>query len=134
MSIGGSTTDRIARSQPERDVLKVMHQVLSGTIQQSEAARLLRLNVRHVRRNQRRLEVEGDQAVVHRAEWNASSRQPRTAGSRNCVWPRSQAGSKPTLCSIADWRRSSTAALRRPQRGRSMRTVAWVRVTTWPRF
>jgi hypothetical protein len=65
VSIDGSTTDRIAMSQPERDVLKVMHQVLAGTLRQTEAARLLHLSVRQVRRLQRRLEVEGDQAVVH---------------------------------------------------------------------
>ena len=43
MSIDGSTTGRISMSQPEHDVLKVMHQVLAGTLTQVEAARLLRL-------------------------------------------------------------------------------------------
>jgi transposase len=73
VSIDGSTTDRIAMSQPERDVLKVMHQVLAGILRQSEAARLLRLSVRQVRRIQRRLEKEGDQAVVHRLRGQPSN-------------------------------------------------------------
>jgi transposase len=73
LSIEGSTTDRIAMSQPERDVLKVMHQVLAGTLRQIEAARLLRRSVRQIRRLQRRLEAEGDQAVVHRLRGQPSN-------------------------------------------------------------
>jgi transposase len=73
MSIDGSTTDRISMSQSERDVLKIMHQVLAGTLRQSEAARLLRLSVRQVRRIQRRLEAEGDQAVIHRLRGQPSN-------------------------------------------------------------
>jgi hypothetical protein len=65
MSIDGSTPDRIAMTQQERDVLKILHLVLAGTLTQVEAARLLRLSSRHVRRLQRRLAEEGDQAVIH---------------------------------------------------------------------
>ncbi|HEY7327578.1 MAG TPA: helix-turn-helix domain-containing protein [Gemmataceae bacterium] len=60
-------------SQPERDVLKVMHQVLAGNLRQSEVARLLRLSVRRVRRIQRRTAVQGDQAVVHRLRGQPSN-------------------------------------------------------------
>jgi hypothetical protein len=73
MSIGGSTTGRISMSQPERDVLKVMHQLLAGTLTQVEAARLLRLSTRQVRRIRRRLEAEGDPAVVHRLRGQPSN-------------------------------------------------------------
>src|SRR4051794_30391852 len=57
--------DRFAMSQKERDALRVMRSVLEGQRTQAEAARLLRRSVRQVRRLQRRLEAEGDRAVVH---------------------------------------------------------------------
>lgn len=65
--------DRIAMSQRERDVLKVMEGVLRGDRSQVEAARLLRLSVRQVRRIQRRLEAEGDEGVVHRHRGRVSN-------------------------------------------------------------
>jgi len=65
MSIDGSTPDRIPMSQPERDVLQILHLIRAGVLTQVEAARLLRLSTRQVRRLQRRLDHEGDQAVVH---------------------------------------------------------------------
>lgn len=58
-------TDRIPMSQKERDVLKIVHGVLHGERTQAQAARLLRLSTRQVRRIQRRLEAHGDQAIVH---------------------------------------------------------------------
>jgi hypothetical protein len=57
--------DRIAMSQHERDVLKVVQSVVDGTRRQVEAARLLKLSIRQVRRLQRKLEVQGDGALVH---------------------------------------------------------------------
>jgi len=57
--------DRISMSQAERDRLKVMAAVLKGQRTQAEAARLLKRSVRQVRRIQRRLEAEGDKAVIH---------------------------------------------------------------------
>ena len=65
MSIGVQPTDRIAMSQKERDVLKVLHSVQSGKRGQADAARLLGLGVRQVRSIQRKLEAEGDAAIVH---------------------------------------------------------------------
>ena len=65
MSIDVPTEDRIAMSQKERDVLKILHGVLTGGRTQSEAARLLGFSTRHVRRLQRRLEAQGDGALVH---------------------------------------------------------------------
>ena len=50
MSIDVLTPDRIAMSQRERDVLKIMHDVLKGERTQAEAAELLGVNVRTVKR------------------------------------------------------------------------------------
>jgi hypothetical protein len=65
MPIDVLTPDRIPMSQKERDVLKVLHGVLHGERTQAQAARLLGLSARHVRRLQRRLQAGGDQALVH---------------------------------------------------------------------
>src|SRR5580692_7392897 len=65
MSTDVPTPDRIPMSQKERDVLKIMHGVLSGERTQAEAARLLGLSTRQVRRLQRKLERDGDAALVH---------------------------------------------------------------------
>src|SRR5215469_11829805 len=65
MPIDVFSADRIAMSQKERDVLKILHGVLQGERSQADAAHLLGFTTRHVRRLQRRLEAEGDQALVH---------------------------------------------------------------------
>ncbi len=65
----------VVMSQDERDVLKVMSPVLSGKRSQAEAAELLDLEVRQVRRIQRRLEEEGDGGVVHRLRGRPSNHQ-----------------------------------------------------------
>jgi hypothetical protein len=69
-------TDRIPMSQKERDVLKIMHGVVSGERTQAEAARLLDLSTRQVRRLQRKLEARGDGALVHGLRGRPSNRQP----------------------------------------------------------
>ena len=65
MTIDVPGKDRIEMSQRERDVLKVVQGVLDGKRSQSEAARVLDLSTRHVRRLQQRLEAEGDGVLVH---------------------------------------------------------------------
>ena len=65
--------DRIAMSQRERDRLKWMAPVLAGQRTQPEAARLLGLSVRQVRRLQRRLEQVGDGGIVHRLRGQPSN-------------------------------------------------------------
>jgi len=67
--------DRIEMGQRDRDVLKVMSPVLKGERTQAEAARLLGLSERQVRRLQRRLESEGDAGVVHRLRGKPSNRR-----------------------------------------------------------
>ena len=58
--------ERIEMSRPERDRLKVLHGVCQGERSQKEAARLLRLTTRQVRRLVRRLQEQGDQGLIHR--------------------------------------------------------------------
>jgi helix-turn-helix protein len=65
MTTASNEGDRIAMSQRERDRLRVLHSVLEGKHTQGEAARLLRLTARHVRRLLLRLEQGGDAALVH---------------------------------------------------------------------
>jgi hypothetical protein len=67
--------DRIEMSQQERDRLKVMAPVMSGERTQREAARLLKLCVRQVRRLQRRLEAGGDAAIIHGLRGRPSNRR-----------------------------------------------------------
>ena len=81
--------DRIEMSQRERDRLKVMALVLKKERRQVEAARLLRLSARQVRRLQRRLEAEGDGGIVHRlrgrpsnARWSPKERRAILAAYR----------------------------------------------------
>jgi Helix-turn-helix domain len=75
MSISVLTADRIPMSQKERDVLKVLHAVQSGKRTQAEASRLLGLSTRQVRRIQRKLEAEGDAALVHGLRGKPSNHQ-----------------------------------------------------------
>jgi hypothetical protein len=65
MSIDVLTPDRIAMSQKERDVLKILSAVLRGERSQAEAARLLDLSTRQVRRLQLKLQAGGDQTIIH---------------------------------------------------------------------
>jgi hypothetical protein len=65
--------DRIAMSQRERDRLKVLSRVSEGRRSQVEAARLLKLSTRQVRRLQRRLAKEGDPGIVHRLRGRSSN-------------------------------------------------------------
>lgn len=67
--------NRISMSQRERDVLKAMAPVLKGERTQVEAARLLKLSARQVRRIVRRLEAEGDGGAVHRLRGRRSNRR-----------------------------------------------------------
>lgn len=66
--------DRLAMSQRERDVLKVLHSVRDGKRSQAEAARLLDMSDRHVRRLLERVEEQGDGALVHGLRGRPSNR------------------------------------------------------------
>jgi hypothetical protein len=71
--------DRIAMSQRERDVLKVVQSVVDGKRSQAEAARLLKLSSRQVRRLQRKLKKQGDAALVHGLRGKPSNHRFDTA-------------------------------------------------------
>jgi hypothetical protein len=75
MSTASNDGDRIAMSQRERDRLRVLRSVLDGQRTQAEAARLLRLTPRHVRRLLRRLQAHGDAALVHGLRGRPSNRR-----------------------------------------------------------
>src|SRR5438105_1241551 len=75
MSIDVPMPDRIPMSQKERDALKVLHAVLQGERTQAEAARLLDLSTRQVRRLQRKLQAGGDAALVHGLRGKPSNRR-----------------------------------------------------------
>jgi Helix-turn-helix domain len=65
MSIASDQRDRIAMRHRERDRLRVLRSVLDGQRTQAEAARLLRLTPRRLRRLLQRLQQGGDAALVH---------------------------------------------------------------------
>ncbi len=67
--------DRIAMSQRDRDVLRVLRSVSDGKRSQAEAARLVNWTARHVRRMLKRLEEEGDEAVIHGLRGRPSNRR-----------------------------------------------------------
>jgi hypothetical protein len=67
------STERIAMSQRERDRLVVIKSVMDAKRTQVEAARHLGLSTRQVRRLQRRIERDGDVAVVHRLRGRPSN-------------------------------------------------------------
>src|SRR5947209_6161907 len=93
--------DRIAMSQHERDVLKVVQSVADGKRSQAEAARLLHRTARHVRRLQRRLEEEGDEALVHGLRGRPSNRRLDEDKRARILeeYRKSYAGFGPTLAS-----------------------------------
>jgi transposase len=78
MSTASDEGDRIPMSQRERDRLRVLHSVLEGQRTQVEAARLLRLTSRHVRRLLQRLQQGGDAALVHQLRGRPSNRRKDT--------------------------------------------------------
>jgi hypothetical protein len=72
-----SQEGRIEMSQSERDVLAVMKPVREGKRTVAEAARLLQLGVRQARRILRRMDQEGDAAVVHGLRGRPSNRRKK---------------------------------------------------------
>ena len=75
MSTDIAAQDRIPMNQRERDILTIMRPVLQGERTQVEAARLLGLSVRQVRRLQRKLHDQGDTALVHGLRGRPSNRR-----------------------------------------------------------
>jgi len=72
-------------SRKERERLKVMAVLSEGRLRQVEAARLLRLSARQVRRLQRRYQRQGDAGLVHRSRGRRSNRKLAEALRRRAV-------------------------------------------------
>lgn len=91
--------DRITMSQRERDRLKIMGPVMSGERTQREAARLLKLTERQVRRLQRRLEACGDAGIVHGLRGRPSNRRhdARLRQQAMAIWREGLAKIGPTM-------------------------------------
>src|SRR6202162_1201986 len=68
-------TERIAMSQPERDRLKVLHEVKQKHLTQEEAAQRLKVTDRHVRRMLIRIGERGDGGIVHQLRGRPSNRK-----------------------------------------------------------
>ena len=75
MKVFSEESDRIEMSRRERDRLKVLYGVVQGERLQKEAARLLRLTTRQVRRLVRRIEDSGDQGLIHRLRGRPSNQR-----------------------------------------------------------
>jgi transposase len=75
MSIADQESEWLEMSQRDRDRLKVLHGVIRKERLQKEAARLLRLSVRQVRRLVRRLKESGDRGLIHRLRGRAGNRR-----------------------------------------------------------
>jgi hypothetical protein len=75
MSIELQVQDRISMSQRERDVLTIMKGVVSGDRTVAEAARLLKMSTRHVRRLKGKLKSKGDVTLVHGLRGKPSNRK-----------------------------------------------------------
>jgi transposase len=75
MSTDQRKDDRTPLTQRERDILKVLAAVQEGTRTQVEAARLLDITPRHIRRLLARIEQGGDAAISHRLRGRPSNRQ-----------------------------------------------------------
>jgi hypothetical protein len=77
--------DRIVMNQRDRDTLTVLRPVLAGQRTQAEAARLLGLTTRQVRRLVARLRAEGDAGLVHRLRGRPSNRRITTTAKDNVI-------------------------------------------------
>jgi len=62
-------------SEKERHRLRVISELKEGRLKQEEAAVLLKVEVRQVRRSLRRFEAEGDRGLVHGLRGRPSNRK-----------------------------------------------------------
>jgi transposase len=94
-------SDLVEMSQRERDRLKVLYGVSRKERSQKEAARLLKLTTRQVRRLVRRLDKQGDQGLVHGLRGQPSNHRLATELRQKVLaeYRRCYAGFGPTLAS-----------------------------------
>ena len=69
-----SGEDRILMSMKELRRAHLIHQVLAGKLRQIQAAKMLELSDRQVRRMMNRVRAEGDRGLVHRSRGRRSNR------------------------------------------------------------
>ena len=67
--------DIITMKQKELKQLHVIHKVLEGSLTQRQAAAVVSLSERQIRRIVKRIEAEGDKGIQHRARGRASNRR-----------------------------------------------------------
>jgi transposase len=67
--------DIIMVRQKELKRLHVIHKLIEGTLSQKEAAELISLSDRQIRRIVRRIEKEGDQGIIHKSRGKESNRR-----------------------------------------------------------
>jgi transposase-like protein len=71
-------------SRKERDRLKVVEQIVQGQLSQSEGARLSGINVRQMRRIERRYRDHGDAGLAHQGRGKPSNRRIDAAVEGRC--------------------------------------------------
>jgi hypothetical protein len=64
--------DIITMKQKELKQLHIIHKVLEKRIKQEEAGQIVGLSVRQIRRKQKRVQIEGDQGIIHRSRGKPS--------------------------------------------------------------
>jgi hypothetical protein len=114
-------------SRKERDRLKVMAALGEGRLRQVEAARLMKLTVRHVRRIRRRYDAQGDAGLVHRSRGRPSNRRT-PAARREAVLERVRADYAdfgPTLAAEKLAQRDGLAVSRETLRGWMVEDGLW---------
>jgi hypothetical protein len=67
--------DIVCMSQKELKRLHVIHKVLEGSLKQGEAAEIISLSERQVRRILKRIKAEGDKGIQHRCRGRESNRR-----------------------------------------------------------
>jgi len=70
--------DILTMSQKELKHLHVIHKVIEGTLTQVQAAEIILLSERQIRRIVKRIEAEGDKGIQHRSRGKGSNRKAPT--------------------------------------------------------
>jgi len=127
-------------SRKERDRLKVIEPLAEGRLTQAEAATLMGLSVRQVRRILGRYRAEGDAGLLHRARGRPSNRRIPEATARRAValvetryrdfgptLAAEKLAERDGIAVSREWlrRRMIAASLWRARRGRRVRPHLW---------
>ena len=93
--------DIFEMSQDELRRLHVIHKAIEGMIKQSEAAAILTVSSRQIRRLVKRVRTEGDRGILHKARGKPSNRRfPKEVKNRAIeLYRKKYEGFGPTLAS-----------------------------------